>query len=476
MPKRFLTGIDLERNQIINVALQNLAAAPANPVQGQVYYNTVSRIVFYWDGTQWIGIAGTITSVQGGAGMTGGGTTGEVTLNFNPDNITIEVAPDNTVRIRDLGVTTAKIGNLAVTSDKIANGAVTEAKIADNAVTTNKINNLAVTEAKIANNAVTTVKVTDRAITFAKIQDIATMTVIGRVAAGTGVPSAISIITDLNSASGTTLATSAAIKSYVDATLTALGNLEGGFNAATNTNFPTGATPSPGTRKGDYWYVTAAGTVQGIALDVGDVIIAIRDNASPVDSSDWIVLETNRGQATTEVLGVVSLATEAEVIAGTNNTKAVTPASLPNATTAARGLTTLATNAETQAGTVSNKAVTPAALASRTATETRTGIAAIATQAQVNAGTNDSTIVTPLKLKTFFDTAVGGFAANVGNGSATSFVLTHGLNTQDVVVQIQDNTNREYVEADVFATDANNVTVVFGSAPPANRFRVIIKK
>jgi hypothetical protein len=476
MAKRFLSGIDLERNQILNIALHNLAAPPASPVLGQVYYNTVSKIVFYWDGVQWVGIAGSITEVAAGTGMTGGGTTGTVTLNFNPDNVTIEVAPDNTVRIKDLGVTTGKIGNLAVTTGKIADTAVTEAKIADSAVTTNKINNLAVTEGKLANNAVTTVKITDKNVTFAKIQDIATMTVIGRVAAGTGTPSAVTILSDLSMASGTTLATSQAIKSYVDATLTSLGNLEGGFNAATATDFPIGQTPTPGTKKGDYWYVTVAGTVHGVVFDVGDVLIATKDNAAVADASDWIVLETNRGQATTTILGVVALATQAEVIAGTNNTKAVTPASIPDATASQRGFTTLASNAETQAGTVSTKAVTPASLASRTATESRTGLAAIATQAQVTTGTNDLTIVTPLKLKTFFDNAVGGFAANVGNGSATSFVLSHGLGTEDVQVQIKDNTTKELVETDVVVTNAANVTVSFNAAPPTGRYRVIIKK
>lgn len=476
MAKQFLTHLDLNKNQILNVRLQNLSAHPSAPGEGQVYYNTLDKVIYYFDGTAWEPISGDIDEVIAGPGLSGGGDSGQVTLALNPDNITIEVGAGGVVQIKDLGVSTDKIANAAVTTAKISDNAVTEAKIADSNVTNSKIANLAVDSSKLASNAVTTVKVADNAITFAKIQDIATMTVIGRVASGSGDPSAISIITDMANASGTTLATSSAIKSYVDSTLTALGNLEGSFDANAATVFPIGQSPTPGTKKGDYWYVSVSGTVQGIDFNVGDVLIALQDNASTTDISDWTVLETNRDQATTTILGLVKLATSAEVIAGTDNTKAVTPASLPNATTTSRGLTTHATSAETQAGTVNNKAVTPQGLSSRTATESRTGLAEIATQAETDAGTDDSRIVTPLKLKTLLDNRVGGYAANIGNGSDTSFALTHGLATEDVQVKIKDNTTKEFVETDIVVSSASVVTVSFSVAPATNRYRVIIKK
>lgn len=476
MAKRILTHLDLSKNQILNVALQNLTAHPGSPASGQVYYNTVDKAVYYWDGIVWVPLAGDITGVTAGSGLTGGGVSGNVTLNLNPDNITIEVGPGGVVQIKDGGVGTAKISDGAVNTAKIADAAVTGSKIAVNAVSTTKINNLAVTEEKIASNAVSTIKIQDNAITFAKIQDIATMTVIGRVTSGSGDPSAIGIISDLNVASGTTLATSAAIKSYVDATLTALGSLEGAFDANASTTFPVGASPTPGTKKGDFWYISVAGAVQGIEFNTGDVLIALIDDASTTDSSDWIVLETNRDQASSTVLGLVKLATTAEVIAGSDNQKAVTPASIPDASTGSRGFTTLATSAETQSGTVTNKAVTPQGLASRSATETRTGLAEIATQTEVNTGTDDLRIVTPLKLKTLLDSRVGGFATNIGDGINTSFALTHGLNTEDVIVQIKDNTTKEIVETDVVVSSTSVVTISFIAAPPSGRYRVTIKK
>lgn len=359
-----LVNLDLTKNQILNVALQNLSGPPGSPVAGQVYYNTSDGIVYYWDGTTWRSVSGDITEVIAGSGLTGGGSSGSVTLDLNPDNTTIEVNAD-IVRIKDLGVSTAKL----------------------------------------ADNAVTTIKVTDSNITFAKIQNIATMTVMGRVAAGSGVASEISIIDSntMTGASSTNLATAGSIKTYIDNTIAGLGNLEGGFAAGSATDFPTA---TGGTKKGDYWYVTSAGTVQGVILNVGDVIIANKDSASPTSAADWIFVESNRDQATETVLGVIKLAT----------------------------------------------------------------------QAQTNAGTDDTTAVTPLKLKTFIDARVGGYAANIGNGVATSYAVTHSLNTVDVVVMLKDNNTLEEVFADVVITDVNTVTVSFATAPASNAYRVIIKK
>lgn len=359
-----LVNLDLSKNQILNVALQNLSGPPGSPVAGQVYYDTSDGNVYYWNGTAWVSVSGDITAVVAGSGLTGGGTSGAVTLDLNPDNTTIEVNSD-IVRIKDLGVSTGKL----------------------------------------ADNAVTTIKVTDSNITFAKIQNVATMTVMGRVTAGSGVVSEISILNSntMSGANGTNLATAGSIKTYIDNTVAGLGNLEGGFAAGSSTNFPSA---SGGTKKGDYWYVTSAGTVQGVTLNIGDVLIANVDSASPTSSADWIFLESNRDQATETVLGVIKLAT----------------------------------------------------------------------QAQTNAGTDDTTAVTPLKLKTLLDARVGGYAANIGNGSSLSYAVTHSLNTIDVIVMIKDNATLEEVFADVVITDANTVTVSFATAPASNAYRVIIKK
>ena len=401
MAKKFLTNLDLTKNQIVNVALHNLASAPSSPVAGQVYFNTTDAKIYYWDGTAWIDISGDIRDVIGGNALAATNSNGAITLDVNVDNATIEIATDS-LRVKDLGISTAKI----------------------------------------ADAAVTTIKINDNAVTLGKIAQIGSLKVLGNLGGSAANVSEISILTSIASgASDSNLATSLAIKSYIDSNVGSLGNLEGGWDASGG-SFPVGSTPSAGTKKGDYWYVTVAGTVGVVAFNVGDVIIANKDAASTSLATDWIQLEVNRGQATETALGLVEIATQTE----------------------------------TDNGVSDSVAITPLKLSGRTATETRTGVAEIATQAEVTTGTDDTRFITPLKLVTHLQGYVGGYAVVIGDGSASSFAISHGLNSSDVVVSVYDNTTKEEVFTDVAITSASVVTIGFALAPAANAYRVVIKK
>jgi hypothetical protein len=403
MAKKFLTNLDLTKNQILNVAIQNLSSAPSSPVNGQVYFDTTDLRMYFYNGTAWVDMSGDIQDVLGGAGLTASTASDVVTLDVNVDNATIEISTD-AVQIKDLGVTTGKL----------------------------------------ADGAVTTIKIGDNQVTFAKIQTIASGKLLGNVSGSTGAIAEVEILTSttFTGATDSNIPSAAAVKAYVDANTGSLGNLEGAWDASAG-SFPVGSTPSAGTKKGDYWYVSVAGTVDGIAFNVGDVLGAKVDNASTTTyAANWFSLEVNRDQATEATLGLVTLATSTEVNTGTNSTDAVTPATL----------------------------------SARTATETRSGLAEIATQTETNTGTDDATIVTPLKLKTLLDSRISGYAADIGNGSATSFDLTHSLGTKDVIVSIYDNTTFEEVITDVTLTSTSVVTVSFAVAPITGAYRVVIKK
>lgn len=65
--------------------------------------------------------------------------------------------------------------------------------------------------------------------------------------------------------------------------------------------------------------------------------------------------------------------------------------------------------------------------------------------------------------------------ATIGDGTNTSFVITHNLNTRDLQVSVRENAaNYELVYADVEMTTANTITVKFTTAPTASQYNVTI--
>lgn len=66
------------------------------------------------------------------------------------------------------------------------------------------------------------------------------------------------------------------------------------------------------------------------------------------------------------------------------------------------------------------------------------------------------------------------FSTAVGNGAATSFVLTHNFNTRDVTVTVYDAATYAEVFTDAAHSTVNTVTVAFAEAPTADQYRVVI--
>jgi len=57
MSRHFLTSLNLNKNELLNAAIQSLSTPPSNPVAGQIYFDTDAKQLTLWDGTAWISLA-----------------------------------------------------------------------------------------------------------------------------------------------------------------------------------------------------------------------------------------------------------------------------------------------------------------------------------------------------------------------------------------------------------------------------------
>lgn len=142
------------------------------------------------------------------------------------------------------------------------------------------------------------------------------ITNVGTIAASNiGTAAAMAFDTDVTLAanSDVKVATQKAIKTYVDNAVVGLWDVKGSTDCSTNPNYPAAL-------KGDAYAVSVAGKIGGAAgpaVDVGDVFVAIADNAGGTQAAvgtSWIIIEHNlagallTANALSELTGVAATA------------------------------------------------------------------------------------------------------------------------------------------------------------------------
>jgi hypothetical protein len=67
------------------------------------------------------------------------------------------------------------------------------------------------------------------------------------------------------------------------------------------------------------------------------------------------------------------------------------------------------------------------------------------------------------------------YSTSIGDGSATSYTVTHNLGTKDVTVHVYENASPyAQVETDVEHSGNDTVAIKFATAPSSNAYRVVV--
>lgn len=225
---------------------------------------------------------------------------------------------------------------------------------------------------------------------------------------------------------------------------------KGGYDASANAPSLDTDPILEGIKNGWTYVVISAGQFFTENVQVGDMIIAKQD--SPTLLVHWTVVNKNIPDivdASETAKGIVELATDAEANTGTDGTRAVHPKGLKYT------------------------------LDNRNASETGTGLIELATQAEVNSGTDTTRAVTPATLQGKLGLGSGQSNARkfvqTLSTSATTYTITHNLNSQDVNVTIRQVASPfAEVEAEVTHPTVNTVVINFTDAPVANTYAVTV--
>ena len=478
MSRKFLVSIDLNKNELQNGVIQNLATAPSSPVAGQIYFDTVDNELYFYNGTGW-------ESTQANAQVTYGllaarpaaGEAGR--LYYATDNYLLYFDDGSTwTQINNFGTVTAQTSYGASSG----NGSSTNFARADHTHGTPALTNTTPQGLSVGNTgAVGTGSAPAREDHVHEMPDF------GNVSAQTsfGASSGNGSSADLARADHThgtpahdnaahsainlsALAVPTANVPFATYKITGLGNPTDDQDAATK------------------YYVDQA--VQGLTWKKAANLLSTI-NVSLTGSTNTLNIDTYGNLTSADdgyriVLTGQTTDTEDGIYVYNDNgtTYTLTRSTDGNPYTELIGATIYIQEGTTKAGTSwsqSNHYLTSFAgqdwvqIAGVGIYTAGNGIAITDNVISADAGTGITVNGSGINIDTAV--VVTKYAANVGDGTNTSYTITHNLGTRDVVVTTYDNSS-PYAEVicDVQHSTTNAITLLFSVAPTSNQYRVVV--